>query len=172
MSAEDADLRTVKRLIDSLESEDAFERRQAIENLALLTQQRLDFAWRAAPAERELSVIRWKRWLAREEKRRKGGGLKAAVELLQSVEIPVGGGANLQEALEKAFKDLPPEHKKALIAQMLAKVAAEASAQGNAHDPCERCAKRPATVRITSRTKSGAYEMTALCEICAAKDGG
>jgi hypothetical protein len=172
MSAEDADLRTVKRLIEALESDDAFERRQAIENLALLTQQRLDFAWRATPMEREMSVIRWKKWLAREEKRRKGGGLKAAVEMLQSVEIPVGGGANLQEALEKAFKDLPPEHKKALIAQMLAKVAAEASVGSGAHDPCERCAKRPATVRITSRTKSGAYEMTALCEVCAAKDGG
>ena len=170
MSAEDADLRTVKRLIEALESDDAFERRQAIENLALLTQQRLDFAWRAAPEERSTSVARWRKWLAREEKRRKGGGLKAAVELLQSVEIPVGGGANLQEALEKAFKDLPPEHKKALIAQMLAKVAADASSSGSSHDPCERCAKRPATVRITSRTKSGAYEMTTLCEVCAAKD--
>ena len=172
MSAEDADLRTVKRLIESLESDDAFERRQAIENLALLTQQRLDFAWRAAPEERATSIERWKRWLAREEKRRKGGGLKAAVELLQSVEIPVGGGVHLQEALEKAFKDLPPQHKKALIAQMLAKVAAEASVSGSAHETCERCKKRPATVRITSRTKSGEYEQVAFCEVCAAKTGG
>jgi len=172
MSAEDADLRTVKRLIETLESDDAFERRNAIESLALLTQQRLDFAWRAAPAERATSVERWKKWLAREEKRRKGGGLKAAVELLQSVEIPLGAGANLQEALEKAFKDLPPEQKKAWIAQMLAKVAAEASINaGSAHDPCERCKKRPATVRITSRTTSGAYELASLCEVCAAKDG-
>jgi hypothetical protein len=170
MSSSDADLRLVRRLIDSLESDDAFERRQTIENLALITQQRLDFSWRGSSAERAASVGKWRKWLAREEKRRKSGDFKAAVELLQSVEVPVGSGANLQEALEKAFKDLPPEHKKALIAQMLAKVAADASSSGSSHDPCERCAKRPATVRITSRTKSGAYEMTTLCEVCASKD--
>jgi hypothetical protein len=169
MSAEDADLRTVKRLIESLESEDAFERRQAIESLALLTQQRLDFAWRGAAEERAASVAKWRKWLAREEKRRKGGGLKAAVELLQSVEAPLGG--NLQEALEKAFKDLPAEHKKALIAQMLAKVAAEAQS-GGAHDPCERCGKRPATVKITTRDAGGEFVQNALCEVCAAKESG
>lgn len=169
MSA-DADLRTIKRLIEALESDDAFERRQAIENLALLTQQRLDFAWRGTPEERATSVGRWRKWLLREEKRRKGGGLKAAVELLQSVELPAPGGASLQEALEKAFKDLPPEHKKALIAQMLAKVAAEAQSPAQ-HDPCERCRKRPATVKITARTKAGEFEQKALCEVCAAKDG-
>jgi DNA-directed RNA polymerase specialized sigma24 family protein len=175
MSAEDADLRTVKRLIEELESQDAFERRNAIENLALLTQQRLDFAWRGTEAERASSVARWKKWLAKEERRRRGGGLKAAVELLQSVELPLGSGANLQEALEKAFKDLPPEKKKALIAQMLAKVAADAAANAagvSGHETCERCQKRPATVRVTSRTKTGEYEQTSLCEICATKDAG
>jgi hypothetical protein len=166
----DADLRTIQRLIDTLESDDAFERRQAIENLALLTQQRLDFAWRGGPAERALSVARWRKWLAREEKRRKTGGLKAAVELLQSVELPVGG-ASLQEALEKAFKDLPSEQKKALISQMLAKVAAESTPGASSHDPCERCKKRPATVKITARAKNGEFEQTALCEVCAGKDG-
>lgn len=173
MSAEDADLRTVKRLIEGLESEDAFERRNAIESLALLTQQRLDFAWRGAPAERQSSVDRWKKWLAREERRRRRtGGLQAAVDLLQSVELPLGSQANLQEALEKAFKDLPAEKKKALIAQMLAKVAADAASQAAAggHDLCERCKKRPATVRVTSRAKSGEYAMTQFCEICASKD--
>src|SRR5262249_55025769 len=148
---------------------DAFARRQAIENLALLTQQRLDFSWRGGADERAASIERWKKWVAREERRRKGGGLKAAVELLQSVEVPIGGAANLQEALEKAFKDLPPEHKKALIAQMLAKVAADTQT-GASHDSCERCKKRPATVKITSRTKAGAYEQTALCEVCAGRE--
>jgi hypothetical protein len=170
MSAADADLRLVKRLIESLESEDAFERRQTIENLALLTQQRLDFSWRGSPEERAASVGKWKKWLAREERRRKGGGLKAAVELLQSVEIPVGSGANLQEALEKAFKDLPAEHKNALIAQMLAKVAADTQPSSSS-DLCERCEKRPATVKVTARMKDGTYEQTSLCEVCAAKTG-
>jgi hypothetical protein len=170
MSSADADLRLVKRLIDSLESEDAFERRQTIENLALLTQQRLDFSWRGSPAERAASIGKWRKWLAREERRRKGGGFKAAVELLQSVEVPVGAGSNLQEALEKAFKDLPAEHKNALIAQMLAKVAADAQPSGSS-ELCERCEKRPATVKITARAASGVYEQTALCEICAAKSG-
>src|SRR6185436_10185953 len=130
---------TIKTLVDGLESDDAFERRQAIESLALLTQQRLDFAWRGSPAERSASVDRWRKWIAREERRRKQGGLKAAVELLQTVELPAGG-ASLQEALEKAFKDLPAEQKKALVAQMLAKIASDASPAA-AHDPCERCAK-------------------------------
>ena len=168
MSASDANLRTVKQLIDALESEDAFERRQAIENLALITQQRLDFAWRGTPEERQTSVDRWRKWLAREETRRKGGGLKAAVVLLQSVELPDGGGANLQAALEKAFQHLPPEHKKALIAQMLAKVAADS--QASSHDPCERCAKRPATVKVTERGDDGAYGHRALCEVCAGRE--
>ncbi len=169
MSAEDADLRTVKRLVEELASDDAFQRRQAIENLALLTQQRLDFSWRGSTEERTASIERWKKWLAREERRRKGGGLKAAVELLQSVEVPIGGATSLQEALEKAFKDLPAEHKKALIAQMLAKVAADAHSSGS-HDPCERCKKRPATVKITARTKSGEYEQRSLCEVCAGRE--
>ena len=168
MSAADANLKTVKQLIDALESDDAFERRQAIENLALLTQQRLDFAWRGTPEERQTSIDRWRKWLAREEKRRKGGGLKAAVELLQSVELPAGGGANLQAALEKAFQHLPPEHKKALIAQMLAKVAADS--QASSHDPCESCAKRPATVKVTERGDDGAYGHRALCEVCAGRE--
>lgn len=169
MSSE-VDLKAVKRLIEGLASEDAFERRQAIESLALLTQQRLDFSWRGSDAERSASIDRWRKWLAREEKRRKGSGLKAAVELLQSVEIPVGGGASLHEALEKAFKDLPPEHKKALIAQMLAKVAADAPAAPS-HEVCMRCAQRPATVRITAREADGTYAQTALCEPCAASAG-
>src|SRR5262245_43989980 len=144
MPASQTDLKAIQRLIETLESEDAFERRQAIESLALLTQQRLDFAWRGTAAERSEAVARWKQWLAREEKRRRSGAfnIKAALELLHSVELPVGG-PSLQEALEKAFKDLPPEHKNALIAQMLAKVAAEASAAA-VHAACERCEKRPA----------------------------
>jgi len=170
MSSSDADLRLVRRLIDSLESDDAFERRQTIENLALITQQRLDFSWRGSAAERAASVGKWRKWLAREERRRKGGDFKAAVELLQSVEVPVGSGANLQEALEKAFKDLPVEHKNALIAQMLAKVAADSQPSASS-DLCERCEKRPATVKITARGKDGAYAQTALCEVCAAKTG-
>jgi hypothetical protein len=171
MSTTETDLRTIQRLIETLESDDAFERRQAIESLALLTQQRLDFAWRGSATERSEAVARWRKWLAREEKRRKSGALniKAALELLQSVELPVSG-ASLQEALEKAFKDLPPEHKKALIAQMLAKVAAEA-ATSSAHETCERCKKRPATVKLTTRVDSGDYVQLELCEVCAAKAG-
>jgi hypothetical protein len=167
--ATDGGLKTIARLIDGLESEDAFERRQAIEDLALVTQQRLDFSWRGSEEERAAAVTRWRKWLAREERRRKQGGIKAAVELLQSVEVP-GGSSNLQEALEKAFKDLPPVQKKALIAQMLAKVAADASHTGT-HEPCDRCKKRPATVRVTSRRDGGVYELESLCEVCAGKDG-
>jgi hypothetical protein len=170
MSSADAHLRQAKRLIDALESADAFERLQSIEELALLTQQRLDFAWRGTAEERALSVARWRKWLAREEKKRKGGLAKAAAGFLGSVEIPLGSGQNLQAALEKAFKDLPPEHKKALIAQMLAKVAADSQASAS-HDPCDRCKKRPATVKITARDKKGEFQQVSLCEVCAAKDG-
>ncbi len=160
--SEEVDLQVLRRLIEGLESEDAFERRQAIESLAVVTQQRLDFSWRGSAEERTLAVKRWRKWLGREEKRRKGRQVQATIQILAS-------GAIDQKSLEKALKDLPPAQKQALIAQVLAKVTAEAQAAGG-HGVCERCTKRPATVKITSRAADGTYAQRTLCEVCAAKE--
>jgi hypothetical protein len=160
--SQEADLRRIHRLVDELESDDAFERRDAIEALVLTTQQRLGFDWGAPEAERERAVRRWRRWLEEESERRKGQDVQATIQLLAQGHIdPV--------TLKKLLKDLPAEQKKALLAQLvIAKAAAEAP-DAAPHAPCGRCRKRPSTVRVTSRTPSGAYEQEALCEVCAAQ---
>lgn len=161
MSDESA-LRRIRQLIDELESEDAFERLRAIESLALLTQQRLDFAWRDPPEERSRAVRRWRRWYDREMRRRKQ---ETTIQILSS------GGAG-PEVLHKLLENLAPEQKKALLAQMmLAKAAAKGQAVAG-HAPCDRCEKRPATVEVTRRvedgTAGGSWVHESLCEVCAA----
>ena len=158
---EEVDLKRVAALVDQLESEDAFERRQAIEALAVFTQQRLDFRWTASPEERAAAVERWRKWLKRERRRRQGKDVQATIQILS-------GGAISQAALEKALEHLPPKQKQALIAQVLAKVTQGSMQSPGAHPPCEVCAKRPATVKITTRAPDGQYVQQALCEVCAA----
>ncbi|MCI0586105.1 MAG: hypothetical protein L0323_04600 [Planctomycetes bacterium] len=160
--SDEAALRKIRQLIDELESDDAFERLRAIESLALLTQQRLDFAWRDPPEERSRSIRRWRRWLDREVRRRKQ---ETTIQILSS-------GAAGPEVLHKLLETLGPTQKKALLAQMML---AQAAAKGQAvagHAPCSRCEKRPATVQMTRRvddgTPGGAWVHEALCEVCAA----
>lgn len=159
---EDADLRRIQRLVEELESEDAFERRDAIEGLAAATRQRLGFDWGADDAARARAVRRWRRWLDREKEQRKGREVQATIQLLAQGHID-------PSALQKLLKTLPTEQKKALLAQLvIAKAAAEVQ-QPAAHESCDRCGKRPATVRITTRTNSGTFDHHALCEVCAAQ---
>ena len=159
--ADEPDIRLIQELIDALESEDAFERRQAIESLALITLQRLDFRWTGSEPDRARAVERWRRWLNRERKRRKGRQVQATIQILS-------GGSIDKQALEQALKGLPPKQKQALIAQVLAKVTQGAAQGAGGHAPCDACAKRPATVKITSREADGSYGQRSLCEICAA----
>jgi hypothetical protein len=156
--SEEAALRKIRHLIDELESDDAFERLRAIESLALLTQQRLDYAWRDSPEDRSRAVRRWRRWFDREVRRRKQ---ETTIQILSS-------GAAGPEILQKLVESLAPAQKKAFLAQMML---AKAAAKGHAlagHPPCDRCAKRPATVEVTRLVQDGSYVHESLCEVCAA----
>ena len=160
----DADLRRIQTLVDELESDDAFERRDAIESLAFLTQRRMGFDWGAAEEERTRAVKRWRKWLAREREQRRGREVQATIQLLAKGQID-------PDTLGKLLKDLPPAQKKALLAQLvIAKAAAEAASPA-APAACQRCAKRPVTVRITSRAEDGTYRLESLCEVCAGQLG-
>lgn len=158
------DLRLVKELVRGLESDDAFARRDAIERLAILTQQRLDFRWSGSDEERRRGVLRWKRWVAREERARRGRQVKTTIEILS-------GGQIDKEALDAALKSLPPAQKKALMAKVLAKVSAQHGAAA-ALPACEHCERRPATASVTQLESDGSYSNRLLCEVCAHRDGG
>lgn len=159
----DADIRRLHRLVEELESDDAFERRDAIERLVVLTQQRLGFDWGAPDADRTRAVKRWRRWLEAENERRQSEEVQATIQALAQGQVDPA-------ALQKLLKTLPAEQKKALLAQLvIAKAAAEAP-HGSAHALCERCEKKPATVRITSLRPDGRYVQAALCEVCAGRD--
>ena len=158
------DLRLVKRLVRELASDDAFSRRDAIENLAILTQQRLDYRWSGSDAERERAISRWKRWVAREERARRGNQVKTTIEILS-------GGQIDKEALDAALKSLAPAQKKALMAKVLAKVTAQ-HVVGPSLPTCEHCERRPATAGVTQLLADGSYAHRRLCEVCAHRDGG
>ena len=155
-----ASLRQVKQLVDALESADAFDRRSAIERLAVLTQQRLDYRWSAEDTERQRAVKRWRRWVAREERQRRG---KATIQIFADGKID-------QAALDKALLDLAPADKKALMQSVLAKVVAQ-HASIPAMPVCQMCERRPAATRVTELTEGGEYVQRRLCEICASKRG-
>jgi len=155
---QDLDLRRVKMLIDGLEREYAFDRRAAIEHLAVLTQRRLDFRWSAVDAERERAVKRWRRWVAREARHQRG---------MATTQIFAGGTID-QTALDKALLGLAPAAKKALMHQVLAKVVGQ-HASIPAMPVCQECSRRPATARVTERTESGEYVHRRLCEVCASR---
>ena len=161
---QDTDLDLVKRLVDALESEDAFERRDAIERLAVVTQQRLDFRWGGDAAERRRGVRRWRRWIAKEERARHGQSVRTTIQIL-------AGGQLDKEALEAALKGLAPAQKKALMAQVLAKVQAQHAAAPAAPPACEECERRPASAQVTELGPDGAYGCRYLCEVCAHRGG-
>lgn len=156
------DLEQVKSLVRTLESGDAFVRRDAIEHLAILTQQRLDFRWSGDDEERRRAVLRWKRWVAKEERRRRGRQVQTTIQILS-------GGQIDKEALDAALKNLPPAQKKALMAKVLAKVT-EQQAQAPTLPACEHCERRPATAHVTRREQDGSYTAHRLCEVCAHRD--
>jgi hypothetical protein len=160
----DADLRRIARLVDELESDDAFERRDAIESLAQLTRQRLGFEWSASEEERARAVQRWRGWIEAESERRQGQEVQATIQALAQGHVD-------PEALKNLLKTLPEEQKKALLAQLVIAKAAAESSHASSHAACGRCAKRPATVRITSLRPDGRWAHEALCEVCAGKIG-
>jgi len=167
--SEDTRLLRIKQLIEELESAVAFERRDAIEMLAVLTQTRHGFDWRATPEDRAVAVRRWRKWMSREQAKRKSERVQAALEKLAA-------GEASDETIGAIF-GLEGASKEAIIAHVAAQMAgqsASASPPSSApkkprpaqHPVCEICERRPATVRITRRTESGAWIHRESCEVC------
>jgi hypothetical protein len=155
--ADDARLVRLRRLVDELESEDAFD----------LTQQRLDFAWRGEDDERARSIKRWRRWLRKEQERRKTLEVQATLQILATGQ---GDPASLKALLE----GLPNDQKKQLLAHVLTQAVSHAipGAASAGHPPCDRCEKRPATVKIThpvAEAPAGPWVQEELCAVCAMK---
>lgn len=156
----------IKQLIEELESADAFERRDAIETLAVLTQTRHGFDWRATPEDRAASVRRWRKWMSREQARRKSERVQAALQKLAA-------GEASDETIGAIF-GLEGASKEAIIAHVAAQMAGQPAAAAPSqkkprpaqHPVCEICERRPATVRITRRTESGAWIHRESCEVC------
>ena len=159
---QDIDLNRLQALIEELESADAFERRDAIESLAFLTQQRLGFDWGASPDDRRRAVRRWRRWLEIAQERRQGEEVQATLQLLAQGKLDAN-------AFKKLMTQLPVEQKKALLQQLVIAKAASEAPHAVAHAVCERCTKRPVTVRVTTLTDDGTYVQAGLCEVCAAQ---
>ena len=161
--ADEARLRRMRHLIDQLESPDAFERREAIEALALATQERHGFAWRGDGDDRAESVKRWRQWIAREEARQKTARMQAALQKLAS-------GQGDAKTVGELLAAIPGSDKSGLPVEMAAFVSAAAAAaqekRSGRHAACAVCEKRPATVRITHKDSVGAWTMTAACEVC------
>lgn len=163
MSSE-PDLATLKQLIDSLESEDAFDRREAIDQLILLTQRQFGFRWRDADSDRAVAVRRWRKWLERRAKKLHRSQMQSTVKILSES----SGKPMEASALQKLLQVLPPEQAKQLMASVLEKVGASQSAP--VHPPCERCERRPATVKVTHVEESG-HRFEQVCEVCAVSPG-
>ncbi|MCE9637927.1 MAG: hypothetical protein K8T90_19680 [Planctomycetes bacterium] len=159
---QEIDLNRLQALIEELESADAFERRDAIEALAFLTQQRLGFDWGSAPDDRRRAVRRWRRWLELAQERRQGEEIQATLQLLAQGKLDA-------DSFKKLMTQLPVDQKKALLQQLVIAKAAAEIPHAAAHALCQRCKKRPVTVRVTTRAESGVYEQAALCEVCAAQ---
>lgn len=168
--SDDTRLLRIKQLIEELESADAFERRDAIETLAVLTQTRQGFDWRAEPEDRAAAVRRWRKWMSREQARRKSERVQAALQKLAA-------GEASDETIGAIF-GLEGASKEAIIAHVAAQMAGQSPPTGAQPSPvqkkprpaqhpvCEICERRPATVRITRRTESGAWIHRESCEVC------
>jgi hypothetical protein len=162
--ASEPDLATLKRLVDTLESIDAFERRDAIQELGLLTQRQFGFRWRDSDSDRALAVARWRKWLERRAKKLHRSQMQSTVKLLsESSGKPMEAGA-----LQKLLQVLPPEQAKQLMASVLEKVGATQPPTG--HPPCDRCGRRPATVKVT-HVKEHGHRYEQVCEVCSISPG-
>lgn len=156
----DLEIDLLERLVVALGSDDAFERRDAIERLALLTHQRLDYRWNGDDSERGQALTRWRRWLKREKKRRRGRKTQKTIQIFADGKVD-------KKSVEEALKGLPPGQKKAILANILAKVTV-ASLGGQ--PACAECSRRPATAQVTTLQPDGTYRQRKVCEVCATRE--
>ncbi len=151
------DPREIEPLIARLESEDFFDRLEAIEALEARTKRTFGYRFNAPLAERAEAVRRWKAWW-REEllEREREKNLKAAIHL--------SGGMLDLGMLKKALTEIPPEKIQGYLSALISKLKSQQQLR------CEACHSRPATVRVTE-IDHGTCRTRLLCEICARERG-
>lgn len=150
------DLSEIQPLIESLASEDAFQRLEAIEELERMTRMTHGFRFNDPDDARARAIQRWRDWMEREEREKEQEGkLRAAVEL--------SGGAIDLGALKDAIKEIPAQKLQGYLHALILKMKA-------AHSRCEACKVRQATVRVTE-IHDGATTIRHLCDLCARERG-
>ncbi|MCG3133030.1 MAG: hypothetical protein HMLKMBBP_00116 [Planctomycetes bacterium] len=182
--AEDPRLRKIARLIEELESEDAFARRDAIEALHKATKRRMGFPWRGGERERAAAVKRWREWFDGVRREKEAAELQATLQHLGQMQGPPTPAQTklVEAALESALKkmqDAPGKGVHVLLggqgatgaplpAHILA--AMQKLAAAHEHPVCISCGRRPATVACTIPAKQGPWVRRDLCEICAQQE--
>jgi hypothetical protein len=151
----------VPDLIERLASEDAFERREAQQELERRTHRDFGFRWSAPPEARARAVERWRAWWRKEHKGARRGGK------IPSKAVEIGGALIGLDQLKNALKGIPPEQLEAHLAQILQKMQ-EAEA---ARSQCEKCGATRATVHVTEKDEGGILREQNLCEECAKRQG-
>ena len=143
-------------LIEDLESEDAFQRLDAIEKLEDLTRRTFGFRFNDTPNQRAAAVQRWKDWVEElTQDRERDEKLKVAVQL--------SGGAIDLGALKKAIQEIPADKIQGYLNALIMKMKTQQAR-------CEACQVRPATVRVTE-VEGGSHRTVHLCDTCARERG-
>lgn len=167
---EDPRLRKIARLIEELESEDAFVRREAIDALHRVTKRRLGFPWRGSEADRAASVRRWRRWLDGVRREKEAAEVQAALQHLgESQAADPSSPAKIalsQSALAAALEQIQQAGAAGAPIPVHILAAMQKLAASEAHPVCEQCGKRPATVSVTRRGKKDVWAHRVLCEVC------
>lgn len=150
------DANKIGELVSGLESEDAFTRLGAIDELMALTQRSFGFRFNDPPEVRAAAVERWKDYV-REDKRRRErkSQLEAAVQ--------IGGGLIDMGALKKAIKEIPADKIQGYLNALISKMK-------SMQTRCEGCGVRPASVSVTEK-RDGKYRTRAFCDVCAHERG-
>lgn len=152
----DWNLDRIEELVDRLESEDAFERLKASEELSHLTRQTLGFRFNDPASARAAAVSRWKEQIeSRKEEARQTEKLKAAIEL-------TGAEIDVSE-LKEAIHAIPAEKVQGYLNALILKMKSE-------QVRCDACHARTATVRVTELER-GAVRTRHYCDLCARERG-
>lgn len=152
----DWNLEEVEELVARLESEDAFERLKASEELASLTRQTLGFRFNDPAPARAAAIARWKEQIeSRKEEARQTEKLEAAIKL-------TGTPIDVAE-LKEMIHAIPAEKIQGYLNALILKMKAE-------QVRCEACHARPATVRVTEVAR-GSIRTRQYCDLCARERG-
>jgi hypothetical protein len=146
----------IEPFVEKLESEDAFERLKAIQDLETITHKTLGFRYNDPPDLRRAAVDRWREMIdGRKREDEKTEKLRQAIEL---------SGAQVDvDTLKKAVQAIPSEKIQSYLNALLLKMKAKKAR-------CEACSVRHATVRVTELDRDQ-VRTRHLCDTCARERG-